>query len=78
MGVPAQVFDCTGAFWIVCAERPHVIPDWHVGESCGKDSLLVVFDFNGADGPDSVDDVGENAPPSAGEKMQRVFRLFHI
>lgn len=74
----SKVCEHSGALGIVCAEGSHVVPDRQAGEAQSEDGSLVFFDLDGADWRDSFEQVGEDSSAASGEKMNRVFWLFHI
>ena len=47
-------------------------------EAQSEDVYLVLFDLDGAHGRDPVEHVCEDTSAASGEKMNRVFGLFHI
>lgn len=77
VAVGFEVGDGFDAFGVVASECPHVVPQWQVGETEAEDCSLEVFDLDGDDGPDSFEKVGKDSPAAPGEKVHRIFGLFH-
>jgi hypothetical protein len=73
-----KVCEHSGAVGVVGSECPHVVPNRQVGETQAEDGSLVLHDFDGADGLDSVKQVGKDSAAASGEQMNRVFWFFHI
>lgn len=69
--------DGFGAFGVVFAEGANVVPQWQVGETETEDCSLEVLDFDGEDGLDSFEKVGKDSAAAPGEKVHRIFWLFH-
>ena len=69
--------DGFGAFGVVASERPHVVPQGKIGETTAEDASLEVLNFDGEDGLDSFEKVGKDSAAAPGEKVHRVFGLFH-
>jgi hypothetical protein len=67
VGSGAQVVEHSGAVGIVCSECPHVVPYRQAREAGREDFLLVGHDLDGADGRDSVQQVGKYSAAASGE-----------
>jgi len=69
--------DGCGAFGVVFSEGANVVPQGQVWEPTAEDASLEVFDFDGEDWLDSFEKVGKDSAAAPGEKVHRVFWLFH-
>jgi hypothetical protein len=78
IAVFSKVCEHSGALRIVGAEGSHVVPYRQAGEAQAEDGSLVLHDFDSAHGRDSFEQVGKDSAAASGEKMNRVFWLFHI
>ncbi len=76
-GVGAEPVEGVAAVGIVGAEGSHIVPDCEVGEAQGEDALAEGIDFNGADGFDAEEEVGEESAAGAGEEVKRVLWEIH-
>ena len=66
-----------GAFGGALGEGANVVPDSHSGEAEGEDAAGVGLDLDGEDGPDSVQEVGEEPSARAGEEVAGVNGTIH-
>jgi hypothetical protein len=73
-----QVVEHSGAFRVIAPKRTDVVPYRHFREPRREDLLLVLLDFDGANGRDVVEFVGKDSAAATGEQVKRVFWFIHI
>ena len=73
----AEPGEGVAAVGIVGAEGSHIVPDCEVGEAEGEDALAEGFDFDGADGFDAEEKIGEESAAGAGEEVKRELWEIH-
>ena len=71
----AEPGEGVAAVGIVGAEGSHIVPDCEVGEAEGEDALAEGFDFDGADGFDAEEKIGEE---SAAGAWLSVFEVWEV